>query len=58
MKDKFKDQPPDRQVVYIKSGTMVKYETVVSVIDAVREAGYDKIGLVAEKEKGKAGGGT
>ncbi|MFL6213051.1 MAG: biopolymer transporter ExbD [Blastocatellia bacterium] len=58
LKDKFKDQPPDRQVVYIKSGTMVKYETVVGVIDAVREAGYDKIGLVAEKEKGKPGGGT
>jgi biopolymer transport protein ExbD/biopolymer transport protein TolR len=57
LKDKFKDQPPDRQVVYIKSGTMVKYETVVGVIDAVREAGYDKIGLVAEKEKTKGGGG-
>ena len=57
LKDKFKDQPPDRQVVYIKSSTGVKYETVVSVIDAVREAGYDKIGLVAEKEKGKAGAG-
>lgn len=57
LKDKFKDQPPDRQVVYIKSGTNVKYETVVGVIDAVREAGYDKIGLVAEKEKAKAGGG-
>ena len=57
LKDKFKDQPPDRQVVYIKSGTNVKYETVVSVIDAVREAGYDKIGLVAEKEKVKGGGG-
>jgi biopolymer transport protein TolR len=56
LKDKFKDQPPDRQVVYIKSGTMVKYETVVNVINAIRDAGYDKIGLVAEKEKGKAAG--
>jgi biopolymer transport protein TolR len=51
LKDKFKDKPPNEQIVYIKSGTMVKYETVVGVIDAVREAGYDKIGLVAERER-------
>ena len=58
LKDKFKDQPPDRQIVYIKSGTMVKYETVVNVINAIRDAGYDKIGLVSEKEKAKTGGGA
>ena len=58
LKDKFKDQPPDRQIVYIKSGTMVKYETVVNVINAIRDAGYDKIGLVSEKEKTKGGGGA
>ena len=55
LKDKFKDKPPNEQIVYIKSGTMVKYETVVNVINAVRDAGYDKIGLVAEKDKAKAG---
>jgi biopolymer transport protein TolR len=55
LNDKFKDKPPNEQVVYIKSGTMVKYETVVGVIDAIREAGYDKIGLVAEKEREKGG---
>jgi biopolymer transport protein ExbD/biopolymer transport protein TolR len=43
------------QVVYIKSGKLVKYGTVVSVVDAVREAGYDRIGLVSEKEKDKEG---
>src|ERR1041384_3627967 len=32
LKDKFKDKPPNEQIVYIKSGTMVKYETVVGVI--------------------------
>ncbi|HKQ07479.1 MAG TPA: biopolymer transporter ExbD [Blastocatellia bacterium] len=57
LKEKFKDKPPNEQIVYIKSSTGVKYETVVSVIDAVREAGYDKIGLVAEKDKAKTGAG-
>ncbi|HXF38820.1 MAG TPA: biopolymer transporter ExbD [Blastocatellia bacterium] len=46
----FKDKPPPDQVVYIKSGKLVKYETVVSVIDAIRDAGFDRIGLVPEKE--------
>jgi biopolymer transport protein TolR len=57
LKDKFKDKPPNEQIVYIKSGVNVKYETVVNVINAVRDAGYDKIGLVAEKDKVKGGGG-
>jgi biopolymer transport protein ExbD/biopolymer transport protein TolR len=47
---------PD-QVVYIKSGKEVKYGTVVSVIDSIRDAGFDRIGLVAEKEKTGPGGG-
>ncbi|HKY05970.1 MAG TPA: biopolymer transporter ExbD [Blastocatellia bacterium] len=46
-----KDKPAAEQVVYIKSSTNVKYGTVVSVIDAIRESGFDRIGLVAEKEK-------
>lgn len=45
-----KDKTPPDQVVYIKSGKRVKYETVVSVIDAIRDAGFDRIGLVAEKD--------
>src|SRR5262249_46292669 len=32
LKDKFKDKPPNEQIVYIKAGTLTKYETVVSVI--------------------------
>ena len=55
LKEKFKDKPPNEQIVYIKSGVNVKYETVVNVINAVRDAGYDKIGLVAEKDKVKGG---
>ena len=35
----------------------MKYGTVVSVIDSIRDAGFDRIGLVAEKEKSTQGGG-
>ena len=52
-----KDKPVPDQVVYIKSGKLVKYGTVVSVIDSIRDAGFDRIGLVAEKEKTPGGGG-
>ena len=48
-----KDKPPAEQVVYIKSGRLVKYGTVVGVIDAIRESGFERIGLVAEKEQEK-----
>ncbi len=44
-------KPSDPQVVYIKGGTNVSYGEVVTVIDAIREAGFDQIGLVAEKKK-------
>ena len=42
------------KIVYIKSGVDVSYGEVVRVINAVREKGIDKIGLVADKKKGKA----
>src|ERR1700674_5019326 len=42
------------KVVYIKSGIEVSYGEVVKVINAVREKGVDKIGLVADRKK-KAG---
>jgi biopolymer transport protein TolR len=50
-------KPAQDQVVYVKSGKLVKYGTVVGVIDTVREAGFDRIGLVSEKEKAAQGGG-
>ncbi len=40
------------KIVYIKSGVNVNYGEVVKVINAVREKGVDKIGLVADKKKG------
>jgi biopolymer transport protein ExbD/biopolymer transport protein TolR len=42
------------KIVYIKSGVDVVYGEVVKVINAVREKGVDRIGLVADKKKGKA----
>ena len=39
------------KIVYIKSGIEVSYGEVVKVINAVREKGIDKIGLVADKKK-------
>ena len=42
------------KIVYIKSGIDVSYGDVVKVINAVREKGVDRIGLVADKKKGKA----
>ena len=52
VKQAFKDKPPDEQIVYIKAMCPVKYGVIVSVIEAVREAGFDSIGLVSDKRKG------
>jgi biopolymer transport protein ExbD/biopolymer transport protein TolR len=41
----------DDKIVYIKSGVGVSYGEVVNVINAVREKGVDRIGLVADKKK-------
>src|SRR5260221_8163452 len=42
------------KIVYIKIGIDVSYGEVVKVINAVREKGVDRIGLVADRKK-KAG---
>jgi len=48
---KVKDRVADKldKTVYIKSDARAKYGDVVSVVDAVRAAGVDAIGLLAEK---------
>jgi biopolymer transport protein ExbD len=43
----------DEKIFYIKSGVQVSYGEVVNVINAVREKGIDRIGLVADKKKGE-----
>ena len=47
------DLKEDEKIVYIKSGVQVSYGEVVNVINAVREKGIDRIGLVADKKKGE-----
>jgi biopolymer transport protein TolR len=44
----------EEKIVYVKSGVNVNYGEVVKVINAVREKGVDRIGLVADKKKGGA----
>jgi biopolymer transport protein ExbD/biopolymer transport protein TolR len=46
-----KDKPNNERVVYIKSTDSVNYGTVVEVVDQIRNAGFDRIGLVSKKEK-------
>jgi biopolymer transport protein TolR len=44
-------KPSDPQIVYIKGGINVPYGEVVTVINSIRDAGFQQIGLVAEKNK-------
>jgi biopolymer transport protein ExbD/biopolymer transport protein TolR len=59
LKDKLKrmlESKPDK-TVYVKGGQTVNFGRVAEIIQAIRNAGYDSIGLVSEKEKAGAGGG-
>jgi len=55
-----KDRVADKldKTVYIKSDARAKYGDVVSVVDAVRAAGVDAIGLLAEKVQTRAAAAT
>ncbi len=44
-------KPSDPHVIYIRGGINVPYREIVTVVDAIREAGFDEIGLVADKKK-------
>jgi biopolymer transport protein TolR len=43
---------PEERIVYIKSDVNADYGSVVEVINTIRQAGIDQIGLVADKKKG------
>ncbi|HLL74610.1 MAG TPA: biopolymer transporter ExbD [Pyrinomonadaceae bacterium] len=43
---------PEERIVYIKSDINANYGSVVEVINTIRQAGIDQIGLVADKKKG------
>jgi biopolymer transport protein ExbD len=40
------------KIMYLKADTAVAYGRVVGIVEQCRKAGVDKIGLMAEKEKG------
>jgi biopolymer transport protein TolR len=46
------NKKPEERIVYIKSDVNADYGSVVEVINAIRQAGIDQIGLVADKKKG------
>ncbi len=46
---------PEERIVYVKSDVNANYGSVVEVINTVRQAGIDQIGLVADKKKGGGG---
>jgi biopolymer transport protein TolR len=48
------NKKPEERIVYIKSDVAANYGSVVEVINTVRQAGIDQIGLVADKKKGGA----
>jgi biopolymer transport protein TolR len=51
------NKKPEERIVYIKSDVEANYGSVVEIINSIRQAGIDQIGLVADKKKG-AGGAT
>jgi len=52
IKNRMKLRRPDEpQAVYIRGGIGVPYGDVVDVINSVRDAGFQQIGLVADKLK-------
>ena len=48
------NKQPEERIVYIKSDVAANYGSVVEVINTIRQAGIDQIGLVADKKKGGA----
>ena len=53
IKKRMEGKTPEKRIVYSKSGIDVDYGRVVAAIDTIRKQDIDKIGLVADKKKGK-----
>lgn len=52
---RLKDKPPEEQIAYIMAAKSVSYGTFVSVMDAIRATGVERVGLAAylpAKDKG------
>lgn len=50
VKQTLKGEEPGGQVVYVRAMCTVKYAAVVSVVDALRDAGFQSVGLVANRD--------
>ena len=44
-------KPSDPQIVYIKGSVNVQYGDVVTVVNLIRDAGFEQLGLVSDKKK-------
>jgi len=50
--EKMASKQENERIVYIRSDIAANYGEVVDVINTIRDAGIDQIGLVADKQKG------
>lgn len=48
--DRLKDLPSEDHIAYIRGGKDVQYGTVMALLDSIRQAGYERVGLVADRE--------
>ena len=44
-------KPSDPPAIYIRGGINVPYKEIVMVVDSIREAGFELVGLVTDKKK-------
>ena len=51
LKKTMEGKKEEDRIIYVKGGKSVKYGQIVELIDKIRESGYDRIGLVSEKER-------
>ncbi len=56
IKKMIEGKPIDQRVVYVKADNRVRYDNVVNVIDGIRAAGIDRVGLVVDPGKKKGPG--
>ncbi len=47
--EKLKGQSPDKRIVYLEVAASVRYGTVISLLNLIRKADIDKVGLVVDK---------
>jgi biopolymer transport protein ExbD/biopolymer transport protein TolR len=51
-------KPLSDRVVYVKGDNRVRYSEIVSIIDTIRSAGIDRVGLVVDPGKRQGGEGA